>query len=53
MSVGFALLDSALPHVKAGKLKVLTITNSRRSEIFPDCPTLGEANPGDALQSPF
>ena len=51
--VGFALLDSAPPHVKAGKLKVLTITNSRRTKISPDYPTLGEANPGDSLQSPF
>jgi tripartite-type tricarboxylate transporter receptor subunit TctC len=51
--VGFVLLDSALPHVKAGKLKVLAITNSRRSKIYPDYPTIGETIPGYSLESLF
>lgn len=51
--VGFVLLDSALPHVKAGKLKVLAVTNARRSRIFPDYPTVGETIPGYSLESLF
>jgi tripartite-type tricarboxylate transporter receptor subunit TctC len=51
--VGFVLLDSALPHVKAGKLKVLAITNSRRSKIYPNYPTIGETIPGYSLESLF
>lgn len=51
--VGFVLLDSALPHVKAGKLKVLGITNAHRSRIYPDYPTIGEVIPGHSLESLF
>ena len=51
--VGFVLLDSALPHVRAGKLKVLGITNARRSRIYPDYPTIGETIPGYSLESLF
>lgn len=51
--VGFVLLDSALPHVKAGKLKVLGITNAHRSRIYPDYPTIGETIPGYSLESLF
>jgi tripartite-type tricarboxylate transporter receptor subunit TctC len=51
--VGFVLLDSALPHVKAGKLKVLAITNAHRSKIYPDYPTIGETVPGYSLESLF
>jgi tripartite-type tricarboxylate transporter receptor subunit TctC len=51
--VGFVLLDSALPHVKAGKLKVLGITNAHRSRIYPDYPTIGETIPDYSLESLF
>jgi tripartite-type tricarboxylate transporter receptor subunit TctC len=51
--VGFVLLDSALPHVKAGKLKVLAVTNAHRSKIYPDYPTVGETIPGYSLESLF
>lgn len=47
------LLDSALPHVKAGKLKVLAVTNAKRSRIYPDYPTVGETIPGYSLESLF
>ena len=32
----------AMPHVKAGKIKVLAITASKRSAAFPDIPTVAE-----------
>jgi tripartite-type tricarboxylate transporter receptor subunit TctC len=53
VQVGFVLLDSALPHVKAGKLKVLAVTNAKRSRIYPDYPTVGETIPGYSLESLF
>jgi len=33
----------ALPHVRAGKLKLLAVATPRRSSAFPDVPTLDEA----------
>ena len=35
-----------LPHIRAGKLKALAVTNSRRSAAAPDIPTIGETVPG-------
>ena len=42
-SVGFATMPSALPHVKAGKLRALAVTTSQRSQAAPDLPTVAEA----------
>ena len=33
----------AVQHIKAGKIRPLAVTSSRRSSIFPDLPTLQEA----------
>ncbi|MDN8618241.1 Bug family tripartite tricarboxylate transporter substrate binding protein [Variovorax ginsengisoli] len=33
----------AIPHIKAGKVKVLAVGSLRRSPLFPDVPTLDEA----------
>ncbi len=35
-----------MPHIKAGRLKVLAVTDSQRSAALPDTPTMGESVPG-------
>ena len=45
----FDNIPSALPHIKAGKLKALATTGPRRDPTLPDLPTLAEAGvPGYA-----
>jgi tripartite-type tricarboxylate transporter receptor subunit TctC len=39
----FASLSSALPQVKAGKLKAFAVTGAQRSPSIPDLPTMAEA----------
>ncbi len=43
LQVIFEPLVTALPHIKAGKLKVLGITSTRRLPMVPDIPTVAEA----------
>ena len=38
----FASVVSALPHVKAGRLRALGVTSEKRSPALPQLPTLGE-----------
>ena len=49
--VAFVILNSALPHVRAGRLKVLAVTNPKRSQIYPEYPTIGESVAGYELTS--
>jgi tripartite-type tricarboxylate transporter receptor subunit TctC len=39
----------SLPHVKAGRLRLLAVTEAKRSELLPDVPTVGETVPGYEL----
>ncbi len=47
--VMFDNLPSALPHIKAGKLKALAVTSAARSPAVPELPTIAEAG-GPALK---
>ena len=37
---------STAPQIKAGRLRALAVTGARRSDAFPDLPTIGEFYPG-------
>lgn len=43
----FSSLPAALPHVKAGSLKVLAVSSARRSGSSPDLPTVAEQGVAD------
>jgi tripartite-type tricarboxylate transporter receptor subunit TctC len=44
--VMFDNMPSSLPHIKAGKLRALGVTTTKRSDALPDVPTVAEAVPG-------
>ena len=44
--VAFAIMQSAMPLVQAGKLKALALTNPGRSTIFPEYPPISDTVPG-------
>jgi tripartite-type tricarboxylate transporter receptor subunit TctC len=46
LPMGFFSIPSAQPQVKAGTLRALGITSSKRSSLFPDLPTVSETLPG-------
>ncbi|KWT98741.1 Argininosuccinate lyase [Variovorax sp. WDL1] len=50
---GFVVLESALPHVKAGKLKVLGLTDFQRNQLYPEFPVLEETVKGTGYDSVF
>ncbi|HBI83604.1 MAG TPA: LacI family transcriptional regulator, partial [Alcaligenaceae bacterium] len=54
ISMIFDNLPSALPHIKAGKLKALAVTSSQRVPQLPNVPTMVEAGvPGYDVMSWF
>ena len=46
VAIGFEPPISALPNVRAGKVRALAYTGSQRSAALPDVPTLAESYPG-------
>jgi tripartite-type tricarboxylate transporter receptor subunit TctC len=47
VDMSFPTLAAALPHVRAGTLRALAVTDGRRSPLLPDVPTLEEAGVKD------
>jgi tripartite-type tricarboxylate transporter receptor subunit TctC len=47
VDMSFPTLSAALPHVKAGNLRALAVTDTKRSPLLPDVPTLQEAGVKD------
>jgi tripartite-type tricarboxylate transporter receptor subunit TctC len=39
----FAIMQSALPHVKAGRLRALAVSSGKRTSSAPDLPTIAES----------
>jgi tripartite-type tricarboxylate transporter receptor subunit TctC len=48
VQVMFDALASALPHIRAGRLRALALTTTARSPALPGIPTVGETVPGYA-----
>ena len=46
VQVTFDNLPSSIAHIKAGKLRALAVTTSKRSPELPDVPTVAETVPG-------
>jgi tripartite-type tricarboxylate transporter receptor subunit TctC len=46
VQMGFVVLESALPHVKAGKLKVIALCDRRKNKLFPQIPLLDDTVKG-------
>lgn len=49
--IAFISLPTVMTHYKAGKLKVLAVTDGKRSGAAPDVPTIGETLPGFAVNN--
>jgi tripartite-type tricarboxylate transporter receptor subunit TctC len=46
VQVYFGSLPPTIEHIRAGKLRMLAVTTSKRFETLPDVPTVGEFVPG-------
>ena len=49
INVGILGLSTVLPFIQAGKLRALAVTDSRRSEYYPDIPTFAESGIRDLV----
>jgi tripartite-type tricarboxylate transporter receptor subunit TctC len=47
VEMSFPTLSAALPHVKAGTLRALAVTDTTRSKLLPDVPTMQQAGVKD------
>jgi tripartite-type tricarboxylate transporter receptor subunit TctC len=53
VQAAFVVLDSAVPHLQAGSLRLLAVADPRRNRQFPDTPSLDESFPGLAYDGIF
>jgi tripartite-type tricarboxylate transporter receptor subunit TctC len=51
VQLAIANVSTLLPHVKAGKLRLLAVTTSKRFPLLPETPTVGEAGVSSAESS--
>jgi len=51
VKLGFVTLQSAMPHVKAGRLRLLGIASAGRSAVYPDLPLVAETVKGFNVDS--
>ena len=51
VQIGFLSLATALPHIKAGKLRLLAVVEGTRASAMPDVPTVGETVKGFEISS--
>jgi tripartite-type tricarboxylate transporter receptor subunit TctC len=42
VDLGFDIPSSALPHIRAGKLRALAVTSRARASVLPEVPTVAE-----------
>nr|WP_246294972.1 tripartite tricarboxylate transporter substrate-binding protein [Schlegelella koreensis] len=49
LPLAFVTLESALPHLRAGRVRALAITSARRAAGFAQIPTIAESLPGFEL----
>lgn len=50
IELDFEPMPTALPHIRAGRLRPIALTSGRRSKVLPDLPTIAEAGlPGFEL----
>jgi tripartite-type tricarboxylate transporter receptor subunit TctC len=47
----FDSIASALPHVRAGKLRAIAVASNTRSSLLPNVPTVAESLPGYSAHS--
>lgn len=43
VDLGFPGLSSLVPHIKAGRVRALAVTGTRRADVLPEVPTLNES----------
>ncbi len=46
VNVMFCPINSALPHIRSGKLRALGVTSAKRIVLLPDAPAISEVVPG-------
>lgn len=46
VGVMFDMVSAALPHYRAGKIRILGVTGSERSTVLPDVPIVAQTVPG-------
>lgn len=54
LDTAFIDLPTAVPHIRSGRMRILGVTNSERSQLIPDVPTVSESGiPGYAFTTWF